>query len=114
MQVRTKWQEVVPVPQAGDLVILTDDLQPPQKWPLARVEKLRSRPDGRTRVLTLKTPPTTLKRPLNKVILSPINDVAADHRSLTHTLATAGGVSTSIDDISMDTDQMKTSPPNEI
>ena len=73
LQVSSKWFNANRSLQTGDLVLLTDELQPPQKWPVARVQQLHPGPDGLTRVLTLKTPTTTLMRPLTKVIALPVS-----------------------------------------
>ncbi|CAB0045358.1 unnamed protein product [Trichogramma brassicae] len=49
MQVRQKWNIRQPGLLPGELVLITDDLQPPQRWPLARVEQLHPGADGLTR-----------------------------------------------------------------
>ena len=68
-------------PQEGDLVLLTDDQQPPLKWPLARILMLHPGANGLARVATLRTATTTLQRPLVKLVLLPLNQVAAAHHS---------------------------------
>lgn len=74
MQLRQKWHSTQPAMQPGDMVLLTDDQQPPQRWPLARIVALHPGSDGLTRVVTVRTPSTTLKRPLVKLIRLPILD----------------------------------------
>lgn len=72
MQQRSKWTEANATIAEGDLVLLTDDLVAPAKWPLARVTSCHPGPDGLTRVLSLKTATTTLQRPLVRVIRLPV------------------------------------------
>uniref|UniRef100_A0ABD2W7B2 DUF5641 domain-containing protein n=1 Tax=Trichogramma kaykai TaxID=54128 RepID=A0ABD2W7B2_9HYME len=72
MQLRQKWLKQMPAVQPGDLVLLTDDLQPPQRWPLARIDMVHPGTDGLPRVVTLRTPTTTLTRPIAKIIRLPI------------------------------------------
>ncbi|CAB0040902.1 unnamed protein product [Trichogramma brassicae] len=72
MQLRQKWYSTRPDVKRGELVLLTDDLQPPQRWPLARIEETHPGPDGHVRVVTLRTPTTTLTRPIAKIIRLPI------------------------------------------
>lgn len=81
LQQRSKWLDPSDGPSVGDLVLLTDDLQPPQRSPLARVSAIHSGPDGLPRVATLRTPTTTLQRPSTRVILLPINEPAASHHA---------------------------------
>ncbi|CAB0045245.1 unnamed protein product [Trichogramma brassicae] len=64
MQVRQKWPTVQSGLKLGDLVLITEDMQPPQRWPLARVEQLHPGADGLTRVVTLRTATTRLRRPI--------------------------------------------------
>lgn len=55
----------------GRLVILMDELQPPIRWPLARITALHPGPDGITRVVTLRTLRGTITRPVCKICLLP-------------------------------------------
>ncbi|CAB0044201.1 unnamed protein product, partial [Trichogramma brassicae] len=75
MQLRQKWLKRMPALQPGDLVLLTDDLQPPQRWPLARIDMVHPGTDGLPRVVTLRTPTTTLTRPIAKLVRLPIGQV---------------------------------------
>ena len=59
-QQRSKWLDQNDAVQEGDLILITDELQPPTKWPLARVIQLHRGADGLARVLTLRTATTTL------------------------------------------------------
>lgn len=53
----------------GDLVTMHEDNLVPGKWPLARVTEIHPGRDGVVRVVTLKTPTGTYKRPVAKVAL---------------------------------------------
>ncbi|CAB0040671.1 unnamed protein product [Trichogramma brassicae] len=75
MQVRQKWNIRQPGLLPGELVLITDDLQPPQRWPLARVEQLHPGADGLTRVVTLRTANTSLKRPITKDLITEIHQL---------------------------------------
>lgn len=67
----SKWYHPTNEIKEGSLVLVTDERYPPAKWPLARVLKLHPGPDGLTRVVTLRTATTTLKRPIVKVCVLP-------------------------------------------
>ena len=54
LQSRNKWTHQRPQPQIGDLCIVKSELTSPARWPLARVTKLHTGPDGLTRVVTIK------------------------------------------------------------
>ena len=77
LQLSSKWFRADRSIQVGDLILLKDDLQPPQKWSLARITDLHPGPDGLTRVVTLRTPTTTLTRPIDKIIPLPIHSAEA-------------------------------------
>ena len=76
LQRRSKWLQPVETLKMGDLVLITDDQQPPLHWPLARIEIVHPGPDGLVRVVTLRTASSTLTRPVQRLIVLPINDVA--------------------------------------
>lgn len=90
LQQQAKWFASNTKLQTGDLVLITDEQQPPQHWPLARVHAVHPGPDGLTRVLTLRTATSTLKRPIHRVVPLPINTDKALLR--TEGASTAGGV----------------------
>ncbi|XP_018377652.1 PREDICTED: uncharacterized protein LOC108770515 [Trachymyrmex cornetzi] len=56
----------------GSLVLIADERYPPAKWPLARIQQLHPGEDGLTRVVTLRTATSTLKRPVTKLCLLPV------------------------------------------
>ena len=57
----------------GDIVIIQDDSSPPAQWPLGRVIEVHPGADGYTRVVSLQTATTTLRRPVAKLIHLPVN-----------------------------------------
>lgn len=87
-QAITKWHHPNNVIQEGSMVLLTDERYPPAKWPLARVVKLHKGTDGLTRVVTLRTTTSELKRPIAKLCVLPTDPEVDNSPSL---LAKAGG-----------------------
>lgn len=67
LQQRSKWTSPAPEIFPGSLVLVKSDNSPPLEWPLARVVSLHPGPDDIARVATIKTPSSTLKRPLTKL-----------------------------------------------
>ena len=58
-----------------DLVILTDELAPSARWPLAIITKVHSGKDGLVRVVSLRPSKTDLVRPIVKLLrVPPDND----------------------------------------
>ena len=70
---RTKWHHPSNTIKVGSLVLLTDERFPPSKWPLARVTDVHPGPDGLIRVVTIKTATTSLKRPIAKLVILPVD-----------------------------------------
>ncbi|XP_043464499.1 uncharacterized protein LOC122499957 [Leptopilina heterotoma] len=70
----SKWHHPSNVLKVGSLVLLTDERMPPSKWPLARILTLHPGTDGLTRVVTLRTANSTLKRPISKLAILPSLD----------------------------------------
>ncbi|XP_029179167.1 uncharacterized protein LOC114946687 [Nylanderia fulva] len=64
---RQKWRTVEPPIKINDLVIIKNPLLPPAKWDMARVIETHPGPDGHTRVVTVRTASSTLKRPITKI-----------------------------------------------
>lgn len=56
------------------MVLIMDERYPPTKWPLGRVTKV---PDGLTRVVTVKTQISELKRPVTKLCFLPTDENSA-------------------------------------
>lgn len=72
LQQRHKWQEVVPSPCVGDVVIIKDEELPPAKWLLGKIKTLHPGTDNLVRVVSVQCKgDNILKRPLSKLILLP-------------------------------------------
>ncbi|XP_036148457.1 uncharacterized protein LOC118647518 [Monomorium pharaonis] len=71
-QAISKWHHPSNELREDSLVLLLDERYPPTKWPLARVVKLHPGQDGLTRVVTVRTSTSTLKRPVTKVCILPV------------------------------------------
>ncbi|KMQ89771.1 hypothetical protein RF55_10568 [Lasius niger] len=99
-QAISKWHHPSNKIKEGSLVLITDERYPPGKWPLARVTQLHPGPDGLTRVVTLKTPTSSYKRPIAKLCVLPTNP---DPSYSSTPLSKAGGnVTESVDDANSD------------
>ncbi|XP_039315422.1 uncharacterized protein LOC105198944 [Solenopsis invicta] len=70
---RYKWNKVVPSLTVGNLVLVVDERYPPAKWPLGRIIQTHEGKDGLTRVVTVRTQTSILKRPIVKVCPLPID-----------------------------------------
>ncbi|XP_012235059.2 uncharacterized protein [Linepithema humile] len=79
-----KWNQPETPIVEGSMVLVVDERYPPAKWPLGRVIKVYPGPDGLTRVVTVKTQTSELKRPITKLCLLPID------RDLTHSFVNNG------------------------
>ena len=51
---RKKWGEQIKSIAVGDIVIITDELNPRGQWPLARVTEVLANSDGITRVVKVR------------------------------------------------------------
>ncbi|KAJ0169552.1 hypothetical protein K1T71_014737 [Dendrolimus kikuchii] len=71
---RTKWTSKLPEPNVGDVVIIKDDNIPPGRWLLGRIINKHPGHDGVTRVVTLRTKGSTIRRPTSKICTLPVND----------------------------------------
>ncbi|XP_055522546.1 uncharacterized protein LOC129716732 [Wyeomyia smithii] len=60
----------------GRLVVVVDELQPPIRWPLARIVTTSPGPDGLTRVVSLRTARGIITRPITKICLLPDHTAA--------------------------------------
>lgn len=78
LQVRSKWRVPTKNIGVGDIVIIKEDNLPAGKWALGRVQELHPGKDGYVRVVSIKTKSSLLKRPINKLILLPINTAKDD------------------------------------
>lgn len=71
---RYKWSFIVPEPNVGDVVLIKEDDLPPSRWMLGRVVEKHPGDDKVTRVVTLKTKTSIIKRPTNKLCILPVAD----------------------------------------
>lgn len=68
LQARTKWQDDPPPLRVGDVVMVKDTLTFKSDWPLAVVTTTCPGPDGRIRVVELRSGTTILKRPIANLV----------------------------------------------
>lgn len=69
----SKWNRVVPSLAEGSLVLIIDEHYPPSKsLSLGRIMQTHSGKDGHTRVVTIRTQTSVLKRPVTKICPLPI------------------------------------------
>ncbi|XP_039309110.1 uncharacterized protein LOC105208245 [Solenopsis invicta] len=69
---RYKWNKPTPSLREGTLVLVVDERYPPSKWPLGRIIQVHPGKDGLTRVVTVRTQTSTLKRPVTKICPLPV------------------------------------------
>ena len=58
---------ILPNVQVGDAVILRELNTAPLHWPTAIITEIHPGPDGKVRVVTVKTAKGTFKRPISKI-----------------------------------------------
>lgn len=68
-----KWNQSSTSIEVGSLVLVVDERFPPSKWPLGRVTQIHPGKDGITRVVTVRTQASILKRPIVKLCPLPID-----------------------------------------
>ncbi|XP_025262632.1 uncharacterized protein LOC112637362 [Camponotus floridanus] len=73
---RPKWFKADEQVRIGRLCLLRSEISPPNKWPLARIESIYPGRDGHIRVVDVRTSTSSLTRPVNKLVLLPINSCA--------------------------------------
>nr|XP_039147372.1 uncharacterized protein LOC120284346 isoform X2 [Drosophila simulans] len=71
---RSKWQFPTRNLQADDMVVVKEDNLPPNEWRLGRIVSAFPGADDRIRVVEIRTSRGTIKRPVHKVILLPMED----------------------------------------
>nr|XP_049703353.1 uncharacterized protein LOC126056028 [Helicoverpa armigera] len=69
---RYKWSSPHPEPEIGDIVVVREDDLPPCKWLLAKVVEKHPVMDKITRVVTLRTKNSLIKRPTSKICILPV------------------------------------------
>ncbi|XP_053990424.1 uncharacterized protein LOC128882721 [Hylaeus volcanicus] len=67
-----KWRQQRENLEVGTLVLLRDELHPPAKWPLGRVETIHPGTDGQTRVATVRMISGSVTRPIVKLCPLPV------------------------------------------
>lgn len=74
MQQRYKWRDQNPEPREGDVVLIKEDDLPPSRWLLGKI--VTKHPDAHnvTRVVTLRTKNSLIKRPISKLVVLPVCD----------------------------------------
>lgn len=72
LQERKKWRREKEELKIGQLVVLKHEHVPPTNWPLGRIQELIRSKDGIVRNVVVKTVSTTLKRPVQKICIIPV------------------------------------------
>ncbi|XP_018367943.1 PREDICTED: uncharacterized protein LOC108764289 [Trachymyrmex cornetzi] len=70
---RYKWKKPLPSLTIGDLVLVVDERYPSCKWPIGRIVQTHPGTDGLTRVVSIQTHSSVLKRSVGKVCPLPIS-----------------------------------------
>lgn len=71
LQQRPKWASETNNFENGQLILLKEDNLPPSQWKLGRVIQTHPGDDGLTRVVTIRTATSILKRPIVKICVLP-------------------------------------------
>ncbi|CAK1582087.1 unnamed protein product [Parnassius mnemosyne] len=71
LQQRYRWKDQTPEPKEGDVVLVKEDDLPPCKWLLGVIVVKHPGKDNITRVVTLRTKNSLLKRPIAKLCVLP-------------------------------------------
>jgi hypothetical protein len=74
MQQKTKWYIEKQNLKIGDMVLIVEDNLPPGLWPLGRIVEVFNGPDGRVRVVNIKTQKGIFKRAFTKVCVLPLEE----------------------------------------
>ncbi|XP_024867060.1 uncharacterized protein LOC112451591 [Temnothorax curvispinosus] len=62
----------------GNIVLIRNNLAPPNKWMLGRIVETHPGQDSRVRVVTVRTAKTQLKRPITQICLLPVDAADSD------------------------------------
>lgn len=73
LQKRYKWQSPEENVTVGQLVVVKDDLLPPNEWRLGRITKIYIGSDGFVRVADLKTQAGIITRAINRLCILPVH-----------------------------------------
>lgn len=74
LQKRTKWQEREQNLKIGDLVLIKDEINPPLRWPLAKITQIFPGKDKLVRVVEVSTGTKRYKRAIGRLSKLPIED----------------------------------------
>ncbi|XP_063837161.1 uncharacterized protein LOC135086305 [Ostrinia nubilalis] len=69
---RYKWATQAPQPKVGDIVLIKEDGLPPCRWFYGKIVDEHPGQDGITRVVTVKSKNSLIKRPTNKICVLPV------------------------------------------
>ncbi len=69
LQERSKWNHPRRNMAVGDVVIIREDASPRNTWPTGRVTEIEPDRKGLVRAITVKTATSTLRRPVDKLVL---------------------------------------------
>lgn len=69
---RYRWAYQTPEPEIGDVVLVKEDGLPPCRWLLGRVVTKHPGTDSVTRVVTLRTQNSVIKRPTSRLCVLPV------------------------------------------
>lgn len=72
LQKRNKWTTKRPNLEVGELVLIKDENLPASQWPMGRVQEVHPGDDDLTRVVSVKTANSVLKRGINKIAPLPV------------------------------------------
>lgn len=71
---RHKWNNKIPEPNIGDIVLVKEDNLPPARWLLGKITERHPGLDKICRVVTLKCNDSFIKRPVSKLCILPVSD----------------------------------------
>ncbi|XP_043461792.1 uncharacterized protein LOC122506254 [Leptopilina heterotoma] len=75
LQQRSKWLFETNAVKIGDVVLIKEDNLPPTRWSLGKILQLHPGKDGLSRVATIKTQNSILKRSFSKLAVLPIKQM---------------------------------------
>lgn len=73
LQERKKWRKEKENVRIGQLILLKDENLPPAQWRMGRIIELLPGKDGLVRNILVRTDRTTLKRPIQKICILPVD-----------------------------------------
>lgn len=71
---RYRWATQKPQPKTGDIVLIKEDGLPPCRWLYGKIIEIHPGRDGITRVVTLKSKNSFIKRPVSKLCVLPVTE----------------------------------------